>query len=114
MVSETIVCLVYHFKLVWVCRFYLGQRPIVVIADLDLLKEVMVKQFDHFHDRPPAPDLLRKKSGTPRGLINARGEYWKKLRVTLSPTFSAAKMKMVMQPHKHVNPYRTIVTILRH
>ena len=90
----------FDYKLVWACRFYLGQRPIVVIADLDLLKEVMVKQFDHFHDRPPAPDLLRKKSGTPRGLFNARGEYWKKLRVTLSPTFSVAKMKMVIQPYE--------------
>ena len=68
----------------------------MLIADLDLLKEVMVKHFDHFHDRPPVPDLLRKKSGLPRGLLTSRGDYWKKLRVTLSPTFSSAKMRMVI------------------
>lgn len=77
------------------CRYYLGQLPIIVIKDLDVVKEVTVKQFEQFHDRPPAPDLLRKKSGTPRGLFNARGAYWKKIRVTLSPSFSASKMKMV-------------------
>ena len=80
-------------------RFYLGQKPIVVISDLDMLKEVTVKQFDNFHDRPPAPDLLRKKSGTPRGLFNARGDYWKKIRVTVTPTFSSAKMKQVRTVH---------------
>ena len=67
----------------------------MVIADLDILKEVTVKQFDNFQDRPAAPDLLRKKSGTPRGLFNGRGDYWKRIRITLSPTFSASKMKMV-------------------
>lgn len=75
-------------------RFYVGQNPIVVIADLDLLKEVTVKQFDHFHDRRVTPDFM-DEPGAPRGLVFASGEYWKKLRVTLSPTFSAAKMKMV-------------------
>ena len=68
----------------------------MLIADLDVLKEVTVKQFEHFHDRPPVADLLRKESGSPRGILTARGDYWKKLRVTLSPTFSSAKMKMVM------------------
>ena len=71
--------------------------PIVVIKDLDILKEVMVKQFEHFHDRPPLPDLLPKKSGSPRGFFNARGAYWKKIRATLSPFSSASKMKMVYE-----------------
>ena len=75
--------------------YYLGQQPIVVIKDLGLLKEVMVKQFDNFRDRPPQPGLLRKKADTPRGLVSAEGAYWKKIRTTLSPSFSSSKMKMV-------------------
>ena len=67
----------------------------MLIADLDLLKEVTVKQFEHFCDLPPLPDLLRTSSKSPRGIFTARGDYWKKLRVTLSPTFSPGKMKMV-------------------
>lgn len=68
----------------------------MVIKDLDILKEVTVKQFELFCDRPYTPDLLRSKSGTPRGLFNARGADWKRIRVTLTPTFSASKMKVVM------------------
>ena len=77
------------------CSYYLGQLSIVVIKDVDILKEVTVKQFEHFQDRPPAPDLLRKKPGSPRGLFNARGAYRKKIRATLSPFSFASKMKMV-------------------
>lgn len=73
----------------------MGQRVIIVTKDLDLIKEVMVKQFDNFHDHPPQPGLLRRKASTPRGLLSARGVYWKKIRTTLSPSFSASKMKMV-------------------
>ena len=95
------------------CRYYLGQLPIIVIKDLDILKEVTVKQFEQFHDRPPAPDLLRKKSGTPRGLFNARGAYWKKIRVTLSPSFSASKMKMVhAQDQKKMHTCLHNITVL--
>ena len=77
-----------------VCRFYIGQKANVVISDLDLLKDVTVKHFDHFHDRINFPDVFRK-GGIPYGLFRARGEFWRKIRVTLSPTFSSAKMKMV-------------------
>ena len=66
-----------------------------MIKDLDLVKEVMVKQFENFCDRPPQPGLLRKKASAPRGLLNARGAYWKKIRITLSPSFTSSKMKMV-------------------
>ena len=79
----------------WKLRYYIGQRAIVFIADLDMLKEVTVKQFDIFQDRPYSPDFLRRKPSTARGIFNARGDYWKKLRVVLSPTFSTGKMKMV-------------------
>ena len=105
--DDDIACMLINieafYQKMWQCqivfarklRYYIGQRAIVVIADLDMLKEVMVKQFDIFRDRPHVPDFLRRKSGTARGIFNARGDYWKKLRVVLSPTFSTGKMKMV-------------------
>ena len=67
----------------------------IVIKDLDTVKEMTVKQFENFQNRPPQPDLLRKKRNAPRGVFNARDDYWKKIRTTLSPTFSSAKMKLV-------------------
>ena len=32
-------------------RFYVGPKPKIVITDADLLKEIMVKEFDSFSDR---------------------------------------------------------------
>ena len=34
------------------CSFYEGSIPSVMILDLEMLKEVLVKQFDSFEDRP--------------------------------------------------------------
>ncbi|XP_064394654.1 cytochrome P450 3A24-like [Halichondria panicea] len=75
--------------------FYFGIAPQLVIFDLDILKQVLVKEFDSFMDRPIFPDLLRRKR-LPRGLLLTRGEAWKTSRRTLTPTFSAAKMKMMV------------------
>ena len=35
------------------CRIYKGGVPMYVIADPDLLKHIMVKDFSHFVDRVP-------------------------------------------------------------
>ena len=32
------------------CSFYIGQQPNILIADLDILKQIMVKEFDNFTD----------------------------------------------------------------
>ena len=40
------------------------------------------------------PDL-RREANAPQGLVFAQGEEWRTARHTLSPTFSAAKMKAV-------------------
>lgn len=33
------------------CSYYLGAFPRLIVADLDIVKEIMVKQFDKFTDR---------------------------------------------------------------
>lgn len=78
-----------------VCGFYVGRRPSIMIVDLEMLKLILVKEFDAFTDRPPFPDILRKKPGSPRGVLSARGETWKRSRQMISPTFSTLKMKMM-------------------
>ena len=32
--------------------FYVGQKPYIMIADLDILKHILVKDFNSFIDRP--------------------------------------------------------------
>ena len=41
-----------HFSWSTDCRYYVGQQPRVLVADIDALKHIMVKEFDSFVDRP--------------------------------------------------------------
>ena len=71
----------------------LGGKPSLVVADPELLKQIMIKDFSNFRNRfqfqNPGP-LFRKN------LLNARDETWKRIRNTLTPTFSAGKMKLMV------------------
>ena len=33
-------------------RLFTGQTPFILLTDLDIMKQVMVKEFDSFPDRP--------------------------------------------------------------
>lgn len=66
--------------------------PAYYITDLDLCKNIYVKDFDHFADRrifaQSNTDILLKKM-----LISLEGEHWKILRSKLSPTFTTGKIR---------------------
>uniref|UniRef100_A0A8C8MIV7 Thromboxane-A synthase n=1 Tax=Oncorhynchus tshawytscha TaxID=74940 RepID=A0A8C8MIV7_ONCTS len=70
-----------------VCGYYLGRRPVVVVADPDMLRQIMVKDFSTFPNRMPMSDCL----------LMLRNEHWKRVRSILTPSFSAAKMKEARQ-----------------
>lgn len=78
--------------------FYVGSYPRVVIADLNLLKEIMVKEFDTFTDRGYLghPQLMPKALGLAEGLLVTTGEAWKTGRHSLTPSFSGMKMKLMV------------------
>ncbi|XP_031354047.1 cytochrome P450 9e2-like isoform X2 [Photinus pyralis] len=67
-------------------------RPILVIRDPELIKQITVKDFDYFIDHSP----LVPKDCEPlweKNLLNLKGESWKEMRATLSPSFTSSKMK---------------------
>uniref|UniRef100_A0A671YJX6 Thromboxane-A synthase n=1 Tax=Sparus aurata TaxID=8175 RepID=A0A671YJX6_SPAAU len=66
-----------------VCGYYLARRPVVVVADPDMLRQIMVRDFSSFPNRMPMSDCL----------LMLRNERWKRVRSILTPSFSAAKMK---------------------
>uniref|UniRef100_A0A8C2IT02 Thromboxane-A synthase n=1 Tax=Cyprinus carpio TaxID=7962 RepID=A0A8C2IT02_CYPCA len=73
-----------------ICGYYIGRRPIVIIADPDMLRQVMVKEFNKFPNRMTVRGITKPMSDS---LVMLKGEQWKRVRSILTPTFSAAKMK---------------------
>lgn len=69
-----------------------GTRPIMVISDPSMLKDIMVKYFSNFVNRfsviPPMPPM-------DENLFAMTDDDWKRVRNVLIPTFSAAKLKQV-------------------
>ncbi|CAG7785564.1 unnamed protein product [Allacma fusca] len=55
--------------------------------DLDLIKQVFVKDFDHFMDRRII-DLNKTDILFSKMLTNKSGKEWKDLRSIMSPTFT--------------------------
>ena len=73
-----------------VYKMYLGRSPIITVADPEIVKHILVKDFDKFRNRP---EVLKGNAPLDKGLFDARDEAWKKVRSILTPTFSAFKLK---------------------
>ncbi|KAI0240414.1 Cytochrome P450 3A24 [Lamellibrachia satsuma] len=97
--SKGKLCAHLHFvqKYGNVVGYFMGSRPCILVADHDMLKTIMVKDFANFQNG-------RKFSDTSRSLTNSllllRDEHWKYVRSLLAPTFSSAKLK---QMTSHIN-----------
>ena len=78
---------------------FLFGKPVVTINDPELLKQIQVKDFDHFVDRigPIMSDKFLKGGETDeilrRGLSSLSGDEWKDARSTFTPIFTSGKMK---------------------
>ncbi|XP_070493750.1 probable cytochrome P450 6a13 [Chironomus tepperi] len=72
---------------------YLVANPALVITDIELIKDVMVRQFESFHER----HFYVNKKADPlwNNLFTAGGQEWKDLRAKLSPTFTSGRIMMM-------------------
>lgn len=75
---------------------FLINRPVLVIKDLRLIKQVLIKDFDHFVDHP----YRVKISIEPilyGSLFFLEGEKWRTTRAALSPAFTGTKLRQMFQ-----------------
>ncbi|XP_025084850.1 cytochrome P450 3A56-like [Pomacea canaliculata] len=68
--------------------------PVLIINDLDLIKDVAIKQFQSFPNRQ-IPNIFKVKPWN-ANLLSVRGDQWKHVRGILSPTFSSGKLKKMV------------------
>ncbi|KAH9509382.1 hypothetical protein Btru_045765 [Bulinus truncatus] len=64
----------------------------LVTRDLTILKEVMVKDFNNFTDRP-FDAVTRSVIG--KGVFFLKGKDWRRIRHIITPSFSSSKLKNI-------------------
>ncbi|XP_077969321.1 cytochrome P450 3A21-like [Styela clava] len=73
---------------------FVGVSPSLTIHDPDILRQIFIKEFQTFPDRQKN---LLKISGKElnNGLTAVQGNQWKRIRTTMTPTFSTSKLKQM-------------------
>jgi len=93
--------------------WYLFGKPTLSINDPELLKLILVKDFNHFVDRNEVHTTRSFQTGGKLdklwglGMDNAVGEHWKGMRSSFTPIFTSGKMKLML---KFINSTSTIMT----
>ncbi|GIY01405.1 cytochrome P450 3A5 [Caerostris darwini] len=72
--------------------YFIGEIPYIVVNDLEMLKQIFIKDFHVFSNRPNmALDVVPLN----KTLLALRDKRWKEVRALLTPTFSSGKIKLM-------------------
>lgn len=72
---------------------YLSVATNVVVTDLEVIKNVLVREFDTFHNRGVYSNV--RDDPLSGHLFTIEDEAWKIMRAKVTPTFTSGKMKMM-------------------
>ena len=72
--------------------YFVGFRATLSITDLDMIKQILIKDFHAFSNRP---DISIEVEPVMSTLVGLKDQRWKDVRSLLAPTFSMAKMKLL-------------------
>ncbi|XP_012231001.1 cytochrome P450 9e2-like [Linepithema humile] len=70
--------------------------PGILLRDPEIIKDIMVKDFEHFPDHRSFVDEEVEPLFA-KNIFALRGDRWKEMRNTLSPSFTASKMKFMFE-----------------
>ncbi|GBP56873.1 Cytochrome P450 6B7 [Eumeta japonica] len=71
---------------------YQGTSPALVLRDIELIKQVMIKDFVQFQDR----GFKISDSEADQNLFSVEGDTWRVLRHRLTPIFTTGKLKTMI------------------
>lgn len=72
--------------------YFFGMNPLLAVADVELLKLIEIKEFIDFADRPTW--ITGAGTGIHDSALTAlKGQNWKNVRSTLTPSFTSSKLK---------------------
>ncbi|XP_063366340.1 cytochrome P450 6B7-like [Cydia amplana] len=72
--------------------YYLMTTPLLILRDPELVKHVLVSDFNHFHARNVLP-LDEHPEPLMKNLFTCEGDLWKLLRQRMTPAFTSGKLK---------------------
>ena len=72
-----------------------GREPLLEITDVDMIKQVMIKDFPNFTNRR---DILSERSLVTVNVAGIKDAHWKHVRSVLTPSFTSGKLKQVLSP----------------
>ncbi|KAM7296238.1 cytochrome P450 3A11-like [Ixodes scapularis] len=78
-----------------VVGFYNGVTPMLIVKDLELIKNIQIKDFGNFHGRGVTTKMYKNHQMGKLKILNADGDRWKNMRSLLTPAFSSSNVKKI-------------------